>query len=275
MRSIIERAGRAANDLSGGRLQRSALLTRLYNRATSGVREFDGFRLYVPPEAPIEDDGSDEFLASRFTDRRVWDAGANVGYFTLRAAQRARSVHAFEPEPYNYEILERNLDLNGTDNGHAHRVAVSNENGTATLHRTARSGAGIHSLAANEQLEATPETVPTRRVDSLVDEYGAPDVVKVDVEGAEQKVVEGATDTILSGDVDWFVEVHVPETGLRDDRLGEHGGDAGTLYALFADHDYEVFGYAPETDTLERFDPSGDSIPLYWYATRDPPEDAD
>jgi len=43
----------------------------------------------------------------------LWDVGANVGIYTLYAAQREVTVCAFEPLAANYYVLNRNIQLNG------------------------------------------------------------------------------------------------------------------------------------------------------------------
>src|SRR5688500_12606743 len=48
-------------------------------------------------------------LAKKHT---VLDIGANIGYFTLLMAKQAKQVYAFEPEPRNFHILQKNIKLN-------------------------------------------------------------------------------------------------------------------------------------------------------------------
>ena len=78
------------------------------------------------------------------------DIGANAGFFSLVAAQLVGLsgwVICYEADPSNFEALERNIALNGSRNIEAIPLAVSDHNGTATLHRSiAHSGA--HSLAS-------------------------------------------------------------------------------------------------------------------------------
>ncbi len=61
----------------------------------------------------------------------------------------------------------------------------------------------------------TSASVPMRSVDSLAAEYGAPDVVFLDVEGFEGKVLEGARATLAANRTDWFIEIHAEEDLAR------------------------------------------------------------
>ena len=66
----------------------------------------------------------------------VIDIGANVGYYTLLAAEKVGGhgkVFAFEPEPSRYALLEKNVRINGLKNVILVQQAVSNKTGTARL----------------------------------------------------------------------------------------------------------------------------------------------
>ena len=66
----------------------------------------------------------------------VVDAGANTGYYTLigsRLVGDKGKVYAFEPEPANFELLQKNVRLNGLSNVVLERKALSNRNGTLKL----------------------------------------------------------------------------------------------------------------------------------------------
>ena len=62
-------------------------------------------------------------------DANVIDIGANIGLFSLLAAQKAATVLAFEPEPGNFAILQKNCRLNAARNVTARQLAVSGTSG--------------------------------------------------------------------------------------------------------------------------------------------------
>lgn len=138
------------------------------------------------------------------------DCGANIGYFTLLAARLvgpAGRVDAFEPDPVNRARLESHI----ADNlraGHdapvrVHPVALASQPGTVTLFRAAGSDAnhGMSSLfrdaAAGTAETSSSHQVPTARLDQLL--AAPPDVVKIDIEGAEFDAIKGMAG-ILAGD---------------------------------------------------------------------------
>ena len=125
----------------------------------------------------------------------VLDIGANVGYFTLLAASLVGPegrVYAFEPEPGNYEVLLKNLALNGYENVEAIPKAVSSEIGEAQLILSGLDS-GFHSLAHLNLPERGSVGVETITIDSFLEEHGWPhvDLVKIDIEGWEVAALDG------------------------------------------------------------------------------------
>lgn len=123
----------------------------------------------------------------------VWDVGAHHGYVTLCAARRVGdtgSVHAFEPSARNRRLLARHVAWNGFDNVTIHPFALSSYNGTATFGGTDTSKM-LH-------LGGGTEHVDVRTTDSLIASGAipAPTFVKVDVEGAEADLLQGAGDLL-------------------------------------------------------------------------------
>jgi FkbM family methyltransferase len=129
---------------------------------------------------------------------RVLDVGANVGYFSLLAARHigpSGVVHAFEPEPVNFRVLRQNVTASGHDNIEIWACALSDRSGTQALYLS-RSNLGRHSFSfSNVPATGAAVDVPTRTLDEfaadLIDD-GPPILVKIDVEGAEGRVLRGA-----------------------------------------------------------------------------------
>lgn len=118
------------------------------------------------------------------------DIGTRWGPWAAALSRRAATVHAFEPRPRLAETLKRRSD----DNVIVHQVALSDHAGTASL-RVHGSGRGT-----DAQVEADREgTVQEIDVETApLDSFGITDVsfVKVDVEGHELEVLDGARQTI-------------------------------------------------------------------------------
>jgi len=125
----------------------------------------------------------------------VVDVGAHVGYFSLIAARKVGSggkVFSFEPDPINYELLQRNIDLNGYTNVTTVNAAVADEIGTRTLFQTALDS-GRHSTYHHGLPENGSVEVETWTLDAFWESQDWPtvDLIKVDVEGAEVDVLNG------------------------------------------------------------------------------------
>ena len=118
----------------------------------------------------------------------VIDVGANIGYYTLYLSKlvgRGGKVYAFEPEPKNYRLLQKNLQLNDANNVVLSKKAVAEKSGKARLYL--HDTAGGHSIAREFDSYIEIETVNLD--DYLLDKRVS--LVKMDVEGAEPLVIKG------------------------------------------------------------------------------------
>lgn len=178
--------------------------------------EFSSRCLYVSPDSALSylipkwDSGALQLMsvAKRFIvpGSNVWDIGANVGVFAIAAAHRAggcAEVVAVEPDPFLASLLQRSA-LHGDNQDLQISVlclAVSNETGLARFLIAAR-GRSSNSLEQAEQRTQAGgirfvQHVPTTTLDALLAHFRCPAFIKIDVEGAEAIVLEGA-DRVLS-----------------------------------------------------------------------------
>jgi FkbM family methyltransferase len=127
------------------------------------------------------------------------DVGAHIGYFTRllsRLVGPAGKVIAFEPSPENFPLLRHNLSLQPTANTTCVQAAVADEPGHALLYVSP--GHSNHSLVADfTQCEATVP-VDTLPLDQYLNSVGVDrlDLIKVDAEGAEPRILDGMKRTI-------------------------------------------------------------------------------
>ena len=128
----------------------------------------------------------------------AWDVGANIGLYSaaLSRVVGEGTVVAFEPEPRAREQMERNLRLNDARNVVVVPVALGRREGQASLFHADEGVDGTHSLVAEGGRAAI--TIDVARGDELRrrDDLAVPNVIKVDVEGAEEDVLVGLEETL-------------------------------------------------------------------------------
>ncbi len=133
------------------------------------------------------------------------DVGANLGWYTLRAAQlpEVAQVVAIEPESANQQLLRANLDRNALDGKvRVLACAAGAASGSATLHRYKSSNMGRHSIAVNHGRGGA--VVPVEPLDVLLDQLrlgqARVGALKIDVEGFEPDVLSGAVQALSRTD---------------------------------------------------------------------------
>lgn len=132
-----------------------------------------------------------------------WDIGAHVGYFSLVAATALKNrgqVVAFEPGSVAYARLAENIALNPYTNVKLYNLAVSNRDGEAVLYLAGETADSSASLYGHGHQQARREVCRTVSLDRFLREEGLhrPDLVKIDVEGAELAVLQGAAQMIAA-----------------------------------------------------------------------------
>jgi FkbM family methyltransferase len=154
----------------------------------------------------------------------VWDVGAHIGFHTLGFSTivgPSGRVVAFEPNPSNRERLRQNLERNADL---AARIEIlpyglSEHDGKSlfAFSRDIDSGASSMSFLDRTTPSVDPGTsaswekivVPVRTADSLIrDGTARPDVMKIDVEGAELLVLQGAAEMIRMTRPTTIIEAH-------------------------------------------------------------------
>jgi FkbM family methyltransferase len=145
----------------------------------------------------------------------VVDIGANIGYYTLIAARlvgKKGTVYAFEPEPSNYKLLCENIAINGYANIVPIQKAVSNTSGKAKLYVDKAIG-DVSSFAKDNVLTHSKNVdcleVETITLDDFFERTVGDDridLMKIDVEGAEELVIDGAERVLRNNRLKIFME---------------------------------------------------------------------
>ncbi len=181
-------------------------------------REFGRAPIFVTPESALgywrRDLGKvDPFLLSMARElvhpgMVVWDVGANVGLFSFAAAALGASVIAIEADLWLVQLLQRSSRLNHLPVT-AVPAAATDRCGVTTLHLSE------DGRSSNSVLGVGPvQSVVSITLDSLLNSFPVPSVIKIDVEGMEYGVLKGAR-TVLQAHPTLFCEVsqHHEEIG--------------------------------------------------------------
>lgn len=172
--------GAAEVNLSDGRTMRCQLSDRSQRTMFLGLFEPAETRLVRRLLSP-----GDTFV----------DVGAHIGWFTTVASRCVGSsgrVIACEPYPENLAVLRANLELNACSNVAVVCSAIGAAQGTVTLASSGDSG----SVTALDWANQGRVTVPMVRLDDVAEAHGPIALLKMDVEGWESHVLEGATGTL-------------------------------------------------------------------------------
>ena len=182
------------------------------------------------------------FFRSVIRDADIcFDVGGNVGYFSMLLAALAPrgAIHVFEPIPLNAALIAANRELNGYTHIHISNCAVGDQ--AQTLNFTVSADSAYSSLHdVGRSLAVATIAVQMITLDDYVKQHGIPrvDILKVDVEGAEGLVIQGAAQ--LLGDVQRAPRVVLME--LYQENMVPFGTSVAEALARMAS-----FGYRAHT----------------------------
>ena len=179
----------------------------------------------------------------------VFDVGTNIGTIANWLANSTKHVHGFEPHPENIEMTRDQVKLRKTKNITLSQLALSKKPGTLQLH--VKSFHGHHSLgdtAASPTVEKIDVEVET--VDRYCSTHGIDriDFLKIDVEGFEDDVLEGATSMLKDHRIGFVL------FELRHSILASVDKHAKDIFTPLIENGYSIFtldGRTLATDELE------------------------
>ena len=189
-----------------------------------------------------------------------YDIGANDGVFSIGFADKCRAVYAFEPASGSCRRLEQRCAQGGITNITVLPLALADSPGTLRLYRYSDDTFNSLYRRSDDQLShynldaAEHEDVAVVRLDDLVVErrLPLPDVVKIDIEGAEFFALRGAEKTIRAAMPVILIEYSI-------DNTQNAGYSRDEISALLENWGYHVRGLKRNTDTtLHRGDALAD-----------------
>ena len=190
-----------------------------------------------------------DFVMRRMSDapNRVFvDVGANIGYFTTLVAKCCpqSSVVSIEAFPPTVEKLRLNLGRNSVANARIIDVAVSDTEGIVEFFYAGRFNEGA-TTTVKGRFQSTALPVACKPLSALLtdDEIAAARLIKIDVEGAELRVIHGLVSILplLPEDCEVIVEISgdsVEGSGFIYDAFAAHG-----FHAYELENDYDPLSY--------------------------------
>lgn len=202
---------------------------------------YDGEKIHEPV-------ATDVFIQHIGTNGNVLDIGSHLGYFTCLSGMLAAqgNIHAFEIDPNCIALIKENVRLNDLQNVHVVNAAVSDHNGTETIPLLDTPNPRL-SIRSTDIHYAEVSAV---RVDDYLSENNlpTPDFVKIDVEGAEGKVLAGMSRTLDSPGLTILIELHVETLAENFDT------DYRDLLSLLANKGFQMSHIASHRTSSSTFD---------------------
>ena len=245
---------------------------------TDGVASVGGIPFVVPSaersnvSKRILTTGRTEPLFTRMVQRlvrpgaHVADVGANIGYFTrvmAVAAGPTGRVWSFEPVAQPRRYLAHNVALNGFTGVHVDPRALADFNGpgylTLPAYRLKRDLTGKEKIAFEVEVGRLDDVAPELGIDRL-------DLLKIDIEGAELRALEGMRGCLERWRPLLAIEVHPGFLPIYEDSLealhrflGALGYDAVRVEPPGpGDENYHIVAGPPEALRAERLAPTGE-----------------
>lgn len=145
----------------------------------------------------------------------VFDIGANIGYYTSFFSRRVGvalgKVVAVEPMPRALALLAKNKSLNVE----IVESAIGREPGKARLHQMSSLDTSFVEFGFGRA-----QGVSVTTIDELSNKYGAPDLIKIDVEGAELAALEGARNTLTTASPPFVMFEYIDDNAQK---FGSYG----------------------------------------------------
>jgi len=181
------------------------------------------------------------------------DIGANIGSYTILAGGHVGAkVLSIEPLPKTFEHLKRNIAVNQiSDNVTAYNLALGNEKGQLSFTTTLDTMNHVATASDTNTI-----SVPVETLDTILEKENDPVLLKIDVEGFETDVLNGAESTLKKNSLKAII-IELNGSGLR------YGYDETLLHEKLLSGGYHPYQYNPFARELTAINKFGTHNTIY------------
>jgi len=180
----------------------------------------------------------------------VLDLGAHIGYYTLIFAKLVGDegrVIAFEPDPSNFALLKKNVEINGFKNVELVNKAVSNQTGPARLYLSKHSAVAHRIYDVNDGCKSI-EIEAIRLDEYFINYKGRVDFIKMDIQGAEGAAIQGMKGLLKNNDLKLVME-------YSQKRAVHFGMSSQEYIKLLGEYGFKIFDIDEKERKIELFSP--------------------
>ncbi len=152
-----------------------------------------------------------ELASSNYT---VLDIGAHIGLCSLPLSRKAKFIYAFEPSKVNRQYLKQHLAFNEVENVKVIEDLLGKNNLEGVTFYETKDVSGIPSITDLSKISTSVKGVREKKLRQVSLDYFCevndviPDLIKIDVEGAEFNVLDGASKTIKENRPEIIISLH-------------------------------------------------------------------
>ncbi|WP_440676615.1 FkbM family methyltransferase [Candidatus Pelagibacter sp. HIMB1593] len=168
------------------------------------------------------------------------DIGANIGAYTILAASKNSKVIAVEPIPSSYEILKKNILLNDFSNTvDIYNVAISDKDESLKFSNNLDA---LNHVLVNGEKYSDIINIPAVKLDQILNGR-IPKFIKIDVEGYESKVIDGAENIFSHNDLKCII-IELIGGGKN------YSFDEDALHKKLLNYGFSTYTYIPSSKKL-------------------------
>lgn len=165
-------------------------------------------------------------------DMNVLDLGANIGFYAIIESKIVNHVYAIEPVKYNYNLLKKNIRLNGCSNVSTYQVAIGGHTGASKIYTSKRCNWASIVPEENrtpdysqrwDKFKKGSENVQMFTLDDFMDKNSIDkiDLLRMDVEGAEVDIIAGGLKTIKDMAKESYLVIEIHSSCIKNkDTIG-------------------------------------------------------